>query len=297
MAVTLEQLLAFVETVDKGSFKQASIKLGKHTSTVSGLIANLEAELGMELFVRKPRSLEITPQASEMYRYAQSVIRECDLLDVKANSIIEGHPSSFTIAVDSDLMGPDIGAICARLLTKYPTLDLKLVSTDPMQVRSQVLTEQADIGFGVALFSGHHELTLADGYSFDVVFAASPELGLNKKLIDLTQIRGQLQISALFMKQTGREDTHNLSSRVVYSNSLHSTLDLLKQIPGWAMLPGFMCREAFKNGTLDEIYLSPTATEKPNQWATEICWLTAKPRHEVMDFVIQELGKLESPNR
>ncbi|GAL18359.1 hypothetical protein JCM19235_6912 [Vibrio maritimus] len=65
MAMTIEQLNAFVETVECGSFKQASARLGKHTSTVSGLIANLEAELGMELFVRKPRSLEITPKAQK----------------------------------------------------------------------------------------------------------------------------------------------------------------------------------------------------------------------------------------
>lgn len=295
MAMTLEQLSAFVETVNKGSFKQASIKLGKHTSTVSGLIANLESELGMELFIRKPRSLEITEQGKEIYRYALSVIRECDLLDVKANSLLEGLPSTFTLAIDSDLMGPDISDLCAKLLAKFPSIELRILSLDPMQVRSHILNEQADIGFGIALFRGHHELTLADGYSFNVIFAASPQLDCNEKTVSLEEVRGMLQVSALFMKQLAQEETHNLSSRTIYSNNLSSSCDLIKNIAAWAMLPEFTCKQDIESGALDKMYLSPTASERPNKWSTEISWLTAKPRNPVMNYVIEELAKL--PNR
>ncbi|MCG9787788.1 LysR family transcriptional regulator [Vibrio sp. SCSIO 43140] len=295
MAVTLEQLNAFVETVDSGSFKQASVRLGKHKSTVSGLIANLEAELGMELFTRKPRSLEITSEGTEIYRYAQSVIRECDLLDVKANSLLSGLPSSFTVAVDSDLMGADIANIWAKLIIEFPSIELKILAVDPMQVRSHVLSEQADIGFGIALFSGHHELTLADGYSFNVVFAASPQLDCREKLVSLEEVRGMLQVSALFMKQIAREETHNLSSRTIYSNNLRNTSELLKHTKAWAMLPEFICQKDIATGELNEMYISPTASERANQWSTEISWLTAKPRNAVMNYVIDELAKL--PNR
>ncbi|QBF82852.1 LysR family transcriptional regulator [Shewanella maritima] len=295
MAMTLEQLSAFVETVDKGSFKQASIKLGKHTSTVSGLIANLEAELGMELFVRKPRSLEITPKGTEMYRYARSVLRECDLLDVKANSLLEGLPSTFTIAVDSDLMGADVAKTCAKLVNKFPSIEFKIITVDPMQVRSHVLNEQADMGFGIALFRGHHELTVADGYSFNVVMVASPQLDCKEKLVSLEQVRGMLQVSALFMKQTAQEDTHNLSSRTIYSNNLRNSIELIKHTEAWAMLPEFLCLKEIEAGELDKMYISPTASRRPNQWATEISWLTARPRNAVMDYMIDELAKL--PNR
>lgn len=292
MAMTFEQLSAFVETVDRGSFKQASIKLGKHTSTVSGLIANLEAELAMELFVRKPRSLEITPHGKEIYRYAQSVIRECDLLDVKANSLLEGLPSTFTVAVDNDLMGADIADICAKMIAKFPAIEINIIAVDPMQVRSHVLNEQADIGFGVALFRGSHELTLADGYSFNVVFVASPELNCREKFVPLEEVRGMLQVSALFMKQIAHEDTHNLSSRTIYSNNLRNTKELLKHTAAWAMLPEFICKQDIEMAELDEMYVSPTASEKPNRWSTEISWLTAKPRNAAMDYIINELARL-----
>ncbi len=292
MAMTLEQLSAFVATVDKGSFKQASFSLGKHTSTVSGLIANLEAELGMELFIRKPRSLEITSKGSEIYRYAQSVLRECDLLDVKANSLLEGLPSSFTLAVDHDLVDSQISALSAKLIDKFPAIDFKLIAADPLQVRSQVLNEQADVGFGVALFSGHHELTIADSFSFEVLMVASPDLGFKDKVISLEQLRGQTQVSALFMKQTAREDTHNLSSKVIYSNSLRGTLELLQHTRSWALLPNFICQDAIEQGKLERFYISPTESVKANRWSTETTWLTAKPRNAAMDYVIKALAKL-----
>lgn len=295
MAMTLEQLNAFVETVECGSFKQASARLGKHTSTVSGLIANLEAELGMELFVRKPRSLEITPKGTEIYRYALSVIRECDLLNVKANSLLEGTPSRLTLAIDHDLMAADVSAICARVINKFPSIELNVIAVDPMQVRSHVLSEQADVGFGISLFSGNHELTIADGYSFDVAFVASPNLNCRDKVVTLDEVRGMLQISARFMKQTGREDTHNLSTRNIYSNSSKNTLELLEHLDAWAMLPEFLCSQQLSSGQLDKMYISSTASKRPNQWATEISWLTAKPVNRAMEFVIQELAKL--PNR
>ena len=295
MPMTLEQLTAFVETVETGSFKQASLRLGKHTSTVSGLIANLESELGIELFIRKPRSLEITSDGEEIYLYAQSVIRECDLLDVKANSLLQGAPSKLTLAIDSDLMGVEVSSICSKIIEKFPTLELKIICADPMQVRSHVLSEQADLGFGVALFSGHHELTIADGYSFSVVFVASPDLNYKEKELSLNEVRGQLQVSALFMKQMAREDTHNLSSRIVYSNNLRSTLELIKQLRAWAMVPEFMCSADIQSGDLDKMYISPTASKRPNQWSTEISWLTAKPKNAAIEYMISELAKL--PNR
>ncbi|MDN3681937.1 LysR family transcriptional regulator [Vibrio tapetis subsp. quintayensis] len=200
MAMTLEQLNAVVETVDKGSFKQASYRLGKHTSTVSGLIANLEAELGLTLFERKPRSLDITPHGLELYDYAVSVTRECEHLDIKASSLLEGLPTTLSIAVDATVQGPEVAKVLTQLMEKFPALELKVLTCDPMQVRSNVLTHQADIGFGVNLFSGNHELTLADGFSFNVVCIASPTLNVKEQIVSLDKIRGQKQVAALFMK-------------------------------------------------------------------------------------------------
>ena len=85
MAKSVEQLTAFVESVETGGFKAASRRIGKHAVTISGLVANLEAELGFDLFIRKPRSLELTEKGGELYSYAKSALHELEYFDAKAD--------------------------------------------------------------------------------------------------------------------------------------------------------------------------------------------------------------------
>ena len=59
---TLDQLQVFLAIVEAGSFAGAARRLGRATSVVSYTIANLEAQLGLELFdrdtTRKPTLTE-----------------------------------------------------------------------------------------------------------------------------------------------------------------------------------------------------------------------------------------------
>lgn len=52
MRYSPEALTAFVETVAAGSFSAAARRLRKSQSTISTSIANLEADLGFDLFDR-----------------------------------------------------------------------------------------------------------------------------------------------------------------------------------------------------------------------------------------------------
>ncbi|WP_198160439.1 LysR family transcriptional regulator [Photobacterium jeanii] len=288
----MEQLEAFVETVERGSFKQASYRLGKHTTTISGLVANLEAEMGLDLFVRKPRSLEITQYGKEIYQYAKSVIRENEHLAIKANSLLQGVPTKLSIAVDLCLTDDRWFKILSSIMTKYPTLELQVLNGDPMQVRSWVLTSQADIGFSLNTFHRHHELSVADGYRFRVISVASPSLGLKNKVVSAEELRGELQVGALFMKQLGQEETHNFSNRMLYSNNMQSTLALIKSSPTWGLLPEFLCYSALKNGDVEQFFLSPTETTRPNQWSTEVIWALGKPMNAAMELFLSEVTAL-----
>ena len=55
-----EALLAFAEAALLGSFTAAARKLGKRQSTVSEAIANLEIDLGVQLFDRSTRTPTLT---------------------------------------------------------------------------------------------------------------------------------------------------------------------------------------------------------------------------------------------
>ncbi len=55
MSLSLEQLQAFVTTVETGSFSAAARHLGKAQSAISTAVSNLEIDLDNSLFVRSGR--------------------------------------------------------------------------------------------------------------------------------------------------------------------------------------------------------------------------------------------------
>ena len=59
--ISLDQLTTFVTAAEAGSFSAAGRKLGRAQSVVSQNLANLEAQLGLQLFDRSGRYPALTP--------------------------------------------------------------------------------------------------------------------------------------------------------------------------------------------------------------------------------------------
>src|SRR5271163_4980717 len=70
MASILEKttgLVAFVRTVDAGSFSAASRMIGSSQSAVSKSVARLEQRLGVRLIQRSTRTLSLTTEGQAYY--------------------------------------------------------------------------------------------------------------------------------------------------------------------------------------------------------------------------------------
>ncbi|GEM78505.1 LysR family transcriptional regulator [Vibrio superstes] len=290
MAASIEQLSAFVETIDRGGFKPASRRLGKHAVTISGLVANLESAVGFELFVRKPRSLELTEKGKELYDHARSVLREIEHFDAKASSLLGDEPSRITIAIDSALNGAELSLVYKHLFQRFPTLEVKILSGDPLLVRSWVLTEQADIGLSMGTFSMSHELSSARAFSFQIANLASPDLKLAGKKMTMHQARGLHQISVKFLKDLGLSEAHNVSNKITYCNNLHEILELVKHCSCWAVMPLFLCEDALENGEIDKFELE---VEDTAHWYTDLIWRAEKPVNSAMQLFIDEVLKFK----
>ncbi|GLS84091.1 LysR family transcriptional regulator [Paraferrimonas haliotis] len=293
MSATIEQLQAFVATVDKGSFKQAALRLGKHNTTISGLVASLEAELGLSLFERKPRSLELTAQGKDMYHYAVAVLRESDQLLMKADSLLAGEPSRFVVGLDTALRHPLVMQVIDRLIQKYPSMQFTLLSGDPMLLRSWLLSGQADMCISTNTFQRHHELSSADGFNFEVINVANPQLQLKQQVVKEEKLRGMTQVATLFMKVLGQSDTHNFSNRLIYSNNNHDTLALVKHSLTWAILPAYLCKEALERDEVHKIFITKAEKTRANIWSSAIYWPSSNPLNAPMHDLINGIVTID----
>jgi DNA-binding transcriptional LysR family regulator len=78
MTITFRQLEAFIAVAETNNFTRASVRLRMAQPMVSGLVRELEAELGFRLFDRTTRKVQLTGAATEFLNDARRLSRDMD---------------------------------------------------------------------------------------------------------------------------------------------------------------------------------------------------------------------------
>ncbi|WP_369903308.1 LysR substrate-binding domain-containing protein [Bacillus manliponensis] len=139
----------FEEVIKTGSFTKAAEKLNMTQSAVSRAIASLEKELGITLFIREPRSIQLTKSGAEAYEYIYEIL----VLNRKLLNIDFTNPSNLptTIKVGA------FASISKHLLPKviqqfnalYPFLKIVVFEGTYDEIDAWVIEGVIDIGFTV----------------------------------------------------------------------------------------------------------------------------------------------------
>src|SRR5215469_14704325 len=136
MQDTLQTTKVFVRVVEQNSFAAAARSLLVDPSVVSRAIGSLERELGVPLFRRSTRSLQLTMQGAQFYRDCQQILQ-------RFAEATQRFKCGDTIAYGQLKVGMAPG-LRRRLLLRaipgfqqqYPQIDLILVNVN----------DRADIG-------------------------------------------------------------------------------------------------------------------------------------------------------
>ena len=189
MATILEKtagLLAFVRTVDAGSFAGAARLIGASPSAVSKSVARLEQRLGVRLLQRSTRTLSPTSEGAAYYEHVAPHLRAIeeaeDIVQIPGN--VRGV---LRVSVPTTFGRPLISAWSGSFLERYPDIKLDLSVTDR---RVDLIRE----GFDLAVRIGELEDTNLIRRSLGVlqyVLGASPDYlqrrGIPRSIDDLKQ--------------------------------------------------------------------------------------------------------------
>lgn len=99
MEMTFQQITYFYYTAKHLSFSKAASLCYVAQTAVSKQIQNLEDELGCQLFIRKGRQIELTPAGSNLYVYAEKIIKLWDDCIVSTKKIGESNFEKTSINV------------------------------------------------------------------------------------------------------------------------------------------------------------------------------------------------------
>lgn len=247
---TLDQLNAFVISVEQGSFSGAARRIGKAQSRISTAISNLEADLGFDLFDRSARLPVLTLAGEQMYEEAKVVLAQCDRLQSRALTLTKGEEVSLTIAMDEATPTTVFEEFFERVAATFPLLKLTIISGSKDDIASQVDDLTADLG--ILFFSK----TLPNSLEFTPIceFNSSLIVAKNHPLAKISAPTMQ-QLSQyrqlLICDRTGCYHTDALSANYWHIDSYYSITAFVLRNMGWAFVPDHVFNYSiFKDGVV-----------------------------------------------
>jgi len=141
------QLLYFLAVADNGSFNRAAAALHLAQPSLSQAIRNLERELGVLLFHRIGRRIELTEAGWLMIEPARQVIRDLETARATMESVKGLRTGRLEIASMPSPAVQPLSAMIGAYLCKYPAMrvDVRAVQT-AAEVAAHVRTGTVEIG-------------------------------------------------------------------------------------------------------------------------------------------------------
>ena len=133
---------AFLVTAEEGSLSAAARALDMSQPTLGRQVTQLEQELGVALFEREGRGLELTPNGLELVQYVRSMGDAANLLSLAASGKSQRIEGSISISATEDAAVFVLPSLVKKLHRLHPGIEVELIASN---TESDLLRREADI--------------------------------------------------------------------------------------------------------------------------------------------------------
>ncbi|MDL9997614.1 LysR family transcriptional regulator [Variovorax sp. J22P240] len=256
----LNDMVFFAEVAERGGFAAASRALGIPKSRLSRRVAELEAELGVQLMQRSTRRLSLTP-AGEIYLRHCAAMRDAAQAAAEAVAQVQTEPSgTVRLSCPVTLAQSSVGPLMPRFMARYPAVrvEMRVLNrpVDPVEegvdlalrVRPEIEDSATLVAktFGISrgILVGNPEqlqrqgpvLVPADLHKIDTVAMSTGDGRANWRLEG----------------PAGKVIVHTHTPRYIADDLLTLKFAVV-QGTGASVLPDYMCRSELKSGVLVEV--------------------------------------------
>ncbi|WFS62612.1 LysR family transcriptional regulator [Pseudodesulfovibrio thermohalotolerans] len=153
----LYQLRTFVAVAEEGNFTRAGRRVHATQPAVSAHIKALEEELGVRLFDRVPRGVELTQAGAELVHDAIEVLAAANALKARAVTLGGEVAGQVALGLCTDPAFLKATSLIDLMSERFPKLSLKLIQSPSGVILSGIRARTLDAGF---VFSGnpYHDL-------------------------------------------------------------------------------------------------------------------------------------------
>ncbi len=143
----LRHLRYFVAVAEEGNFGRAARRLHMAQPPLSRQIKALEEELGVPLFVRAPRGIELTPAGRALLAHARPVFESVDRAVLEAQRANRGETGRLVVAYSASLAYSGIVESLRAFRVKAPGVELTLRELPPKDQMDALREGTVDVGF------------------------------------------------------------------------------------------------------------------------------------------------------
>jgi DNA-binding transcriptional LysR family regulator len=145
--IELRHLRYFVAVADELHFSRAARRLGIAQPPLSQQIQRLETELGVQLFDRANRRVELTAAGHTLLEGARRVIDDFHTATDAARRAARGETGSLTVAFAASVMFLSLPKIIRRFREQFPGVRLELRELPTGSQIAALRTGDLDVGF------------------------------------------------------------------------------------------------------------------------------------------------------
>jgi DNA-binding transcriptional LysR family regulator len=148
MNVSLRQLRAFIAVAEEKHFTRAADKLDLSQSSVSTLVHELEENLGLRLFDRHTRLLQITEAGAEILPAVKKAVADIDSVILSSSELRTLGRGRVSIAASSIQAAMILPRLIRQFCNEYPGVKVELHDVAEHAVPGMVRSGEVDFGIG-----------------------------------------------------------------------------------------------------------------------------------------------------
>lgn len=191
----LDQLQAFVAVAERGSFRAAAEQIHLSAPALSRRIERLETALGVRLFNRTTREVELTSLGRSFLDRARAALDDLESAMLGISDIAQTRTGRVTVACVPSAAAHFLPSVVRSFSERYPDIRLRVVDDAFNQVLSSVLSGESD--FGISFMRGQ-----VPGIDFDPIQTDPFVLALrrdhrlaSRKSVSWSELEGERMIA------------------------------------------------------------------------------------------------------
>jgi DNA-binding transcriptional LysR family regulator len=145
--MNIHKYLAFVKTVECGSFTKAAEALNYTQSGISRMIIDLETEWGVSLLERGRSGVRLTSDGMKVLPQIKRICTEHELLMTQVEDLHDLQSGLIRIGTFSSVATHWIPNMIKAFRKDYPKIDFELLLGDYTEIESWILEGRVDFGF------------------------------------------------------------------------------------------------------------------------------------------------------